>query len=166
MRLDTVMDRAEKLRLSADTTYCCCFRQGIFARFYEQVLYWFCFAIKPLKPMHERVKSGEPIIYGGLPIDSFEKMLAEGAPLQVEATEYGWRWPYAGQNSLPEDCPGFAQWRASIPAETLKNSTSLPAGKNILAELAAFNLAAHTPMQAMTAIADWQAHLRNREGTG
>jgi hypothetical protein len=30
------MDRAEKLRLSADATYCCCFRQGIFARFYEQ----------------------------------------------------------------------------------------------------------------------------------
>jgi hypothetical protein len=37
---------------------------------------------------------------------------------------------------------------------------------DVLAELAAFNLATHTPMQAMTSIAGWQEILRSREGTG
>jgi hypothetical protein len=83
------MDRTEKLRLSADTTYCCCFRQGMFVKFYEQGLYWFHFAVKPLKPMREKVENGKSIIYGGLPIESFEKILGEKNLLQTEATEYG-----------------------------------------------------------------------------
>jgi hypothetical protein len=78
------MNRAEKLRLSADTEYCHCFKQGIFARFYEQAPYWFISSVKPLKPMLETVKSGEPVLYGGLPITSFEKLLEEGALLQAE----------------------------------------------------------------------------------
>jgi hypothetical protein len=88
-RLPESMDRAEKLRMSADTTYCCCFRQGMFVKFYEQGLYWFHFVIKPLKPMREKVKNGESIIYGGLPIESFEKILGEKTLLQAEVTEYG-----------------------------------------------------------------------------
>ena len=72
------MERMEKPRLSADSEYGYCFKQGLFARFYEQSLYWFSTAIKPLKPMLEPVKGGEPILYGGLPIAGFEKLLAEG----------------------------------------------------------------------------------------
>ena len=30
----------------------------MFARFFEQGLYWFSHAVKPLKPMLERVKGG------------------------------------------------------------------------------------------------------------
>ena len=54
------MDRLEKLRLSADHEYGHCFKQGLFARFYEQSLYWFSFAVKALKPMPAPVKGGEP----------------------------------------------------------------------------------------------------------
>ena len=61
------MERIEKLRLSLDIEWCHCFKQGLFARFYEQNLYWFIHTVKPLKPMLERVKGGEPIVYGGLP---------------------------------------------------------------------------------------------------
>jgi hypothetical protein len=90
----------------------------MFARFYEQALYWFSFSVKPLKPMRETVKGGEPVLYGGLPIASFEKLLAEDALQQVETTEYGWCWPYAMQRELPEVAPPFAEWRETALAET------------------------------------------------
>jgi hypothetical protein len=73
------MDRGEKLHLSADEKYGHCFKQGMFLRLYEQSLYRFSHTVKPLKPMLERVKGGEPVIYGGLPISSFEKLLEDGA---------------------------------------------------------------------------------------
>jgi len=85
------MNRTEKLRLSADYEYGHCFKQGLFARFYEQSLYWFSFSIKPLKPMLERVKGDEPVVYGGLPISSFETLLEDGVLASVETMEYGWR---------------------------------------------------------------------------
>ncbi len=154
------MDRKEKLRLSADTELCHAFKHGLFARFFEQGLHWFTHTVKPLKPMLEQVKGGEPVVYGGLPSSSFEKLLEDGVLRQVEATDYGWRWPYAAQEPLPEDTPDFAVWREAALAET--NSPAKPAkgGRYILAEIAAFNLAAHTPMQAMNAIAKWQEALR------
>ena len=160
------MDRAEKLRLSADADTCFCFRHGAFARFYEQALYWFNVSVKPLKPMLERVKDGEPVLYGGLPIASFEKLLEEGVLQQAETTEYGWRWPYASQQARPETAPNFDEWRAKVMNEAENMQPTNPCGRNILAELAAFDLAGHTPMQAMNVIADWQNFLRNREGAG
>jgi hypothetical protein len=164
------MDRAEKLRFSVDADTCFCFRHGAFVRFYEQALYWFSSSVKPLKPMPERVKDGEPVLYGGLPIASFEKLLAEGALQHAETTEYGWRWPYAAQQArLPlvaEDAPSFAEWRANALAEAENRKSANTGGRNILAELAAFDLAGHTPMQAMSAIAEWQNVLKNREGAG
>jgi hypothetical protein len=160
------MDRTEKLRFSADADTCFCFKHGMFARLYERSLHWFSFSVKALKPMRETVKGGEPVLYGGLPIASFEKLLAEGALQQTETTEYGWRWPYAAQRELPEAVPLFAEWRETALAETEGRKPASPRGRNILAELAAFDLAGQTPMQAMTAIAGWQEILRNREGAG
>jgi hypothetical protein len=122
------MDRAEKLHLSADADTCCCFKQGMFARFYEHSLYWFTFSVKALKPMLEAVKGGAPILYGGLPIASFEKLLAEGALQQVETTDYGWRWLYAGQKPLPGDVPSFAGWREKVLAETGDRKMAVPQG--------------------------------------
>ena len=110
------MDRTEKLRLSVDTQHGYGFRQGLFIRLYEQGLYWFVVHIKPLKPMQERVKGGEPVVYGGLPISSFEKLLAEKA-IYAEATEHGWKWAYAGQTQgAGEDFSGFPAWRETALA--------------------------------------------------
>jgi len=158
------MDRSEKLRLSADYGYGHCFKQGLFARFYEQSLYWFSFAMKPLKPMLERVKGGEPVVYGGLPITSFEKLLTEGIFAAVETTEYGWRWPYAAQKACSGNAPPFVEWRAQVLAAPGEKKNAMPCGRDILTEIASFNLATHTPMQAMYAISEWQDALRNREG--
>lgn len=158
------MNRDEKLRLSANAEYCHCFKHGLFARFFEQGLYRFSHTIKPLKPMLERVKGGEPVLYGGLPISSFEKLLEEGALQAVETTEYGWRWPYAGQKPLPplmaEGVPDFALWRKEASSVVRDVETPVNSGRDVLTEILSFNLAAHTPMQAMNAIADWQEALR------
>jgi hypothetical protein len=162
------MQREEKLRLSADESFAYAFRHGVFTRFYEQSLHWFSLAVKPLKPMLERVKDNEPVVYGGLPIASFEKLLEEGVLQQVDMTEYGWRWPYAAQQRLPEDAPMFDEWRTAALAEAAANAMKRKAIKSfdrdIHAEILIFNLAIHSPMQAMNAIADWQAYLRERAG--
>jgi hypothetical protein len=165
------MQRDEKLRLSANQSFGYAFRHGVFTRFYEQSLHWFSLAVKPLKPMLERIKDNEPVLYGGLPIASFEKLLTEGVLHQVDTTEYGWRWPFAAQRELQKSAPEFDEWRAAALAEKTaiameKRQAAKPYGRDILAEIAAFTLAAHTPMQAMNAIAGWQDFLRNREGAG
>ena len=160
------MDRQEKLRLSANEEWCHCYKHGMFARFYEQGLYWFSHTIKPLKPMLERVKGGEPVVYGGLPISSLEALIEQGALQQAEATEYGWKWAYVGQKGLPEDTPEFSIWREAAlstvsPPTAMEATEKLIGNRDVLTEIVAFNLAAHTPMQAMNAIAGWQEALRS-----
>ena len=121
------MDRTKKLQISADAECCHCFKTGVFARFYEQSLYWFSHAVKPLKPMPERVKGGEPVIYGGLPISSLELLIEQGALQQAESTEYGWKWPYAGQQAaVAENTPEFAAWREDT-ARKMPRYPSVPA---------------------------------------
>lgn len=161
------MDRNEKLRLSADAEYGHCFKQGMFVRVYEQSLYWFVTHVKPLKPMQERVKGGDAVVYGGLPVASFEKLLAEGAITSAETTEYGWRWPYAARpDGKEENAAAFQSWRETALAAEAPLQSASNCGRDILRELRAFNIAGSTPMQAMTAVAGWQDYLRNREGAG
>ena len=105
------MNRAEKICLSANREYGYGFKQGLFVRLYEESLFWFSVHIKPLKPMLERVKGGEPLVYGGLPVASFEKLLEE-KQLFANATENGWKWCYAAQEyGANEDFSGFFAWR-------------------------------------------------------
>ena len=157
------MDRDEKLQLSANEGHGYTFRHGVFVRFYEQSLYWFSAHIKPLKPMLERVKGGEPVVYGGLPIASFEKLLAERL-LYTEATETGWKWEYAKQAvGAHEDFLGYAAWREeALARQTLQPNPA--SGRDVLQEIRNFNLAANTPIQTMSAVADWQEYLKNWEG--
>lgn len=159
------MDRVEKLRLSSSVEYGYCFKQGLFVRLYEHSLFWFVTHIKPLKPMLERVKGGEPILYGGLPVATFEKLL-EKSSFSTTATENGWKWRYAEQlHGADENFSGFPAWReAAFSAITPRQPDS--GDRNILHEIRTFNLANSTPIQAMSAVADWQEYLRNWEGAG
>ena len=160
------MDRREKLGLSASEAHGYVFRQGLFMRMYEQSLYWFALYVKPLKPMQERVKGGEPVVYGGLPVTSFEKLLEEKT-LCAEIIDNGWKWRYAKQaQGADEDFSKFPAWRENvliIEQPIKKNSTS---DRNILDEIRTFNLAGSTPIQTMSVVADWQEYLRNWEGAG
>jgi len=153
------LDRAEKLRLSAETGVVYGFRQGLFLKIMEQSLWRFVHLVRPLKPMLERVKGGGPIVYGGLPIKSFEAMLAENKLAGVEEMEYGWRWP------VDDDAitPGYEEWRAGTIAGS---NNAAPPGRNVIGELMELNLGHHTPMEVMNRVMDWQIYLRNREGAG
>jgi hypothetical protein len=116
------MDRAEKLRLSADGEFCRCFRHGMVARLYERSLHWFSVTVKSLKPMLERVKGGEPVVYGGMPITSFEKLVGESVLQQkVEKADYGWR--YAAQQAVP---PLVAEGTPSSPCRGRRSSYCPP----------------------------------------
>lgn len=183
------MDRVEKLHLSSNAKYGYCFKQGLFVRLYEQSLYWFVHHVKPLKPMPERVKGGEPIVYGGLPVSSFEKLLEKtrlyaeimdnfagqqnweppaGREPQAEAQEVpsqkGWKWQYTEQpQGASEDFSGFAAWRETLIAAALPQQSDYgSSARNILREIRTFNLANSTPIQAMSAVADWQEFLKNK----
>jgi len=156
------LDRAEKLRLSAEAGVVYGFRQGLFLKILEQSLWRFVHLVRPLKPMLERVKGGGPIVYGGLPIKSFEAMLAENKLPGVEEMEYGWRWPAADGEITPD----FDQWRSTVISESKSTAPPGPNGRDVIAEILAFNLGVHTPMETMNAVLGWQDYLRNREGAG
>lgn len=163
------MDRNEKLRLSAIEEYGCGFRHGVFLRLYEQSLFWFSVHIKPLKPMLELVKGGEPVVYGGLPITSFEALLAAGGLSATEQTEYGYLWPYAAQ-SVQNCAMNYQEWReqALVTLITEQKNDPLPvkASGTLVDGIMAFNLASSTPLEAMQAIHHWQQELRRQKGAG
>lgn len=79
----------------------------MFVRLYGKSLFWFITHVKSLKPMLERVKGGESVIYGGLPVATFEKLQQESS-FSATATENGWEWRYAEQvRGADEDFSGF-----------------------------------------------------------
>ena len=153
------LNREEKLKLSAEPGFIVGCRQGLFVKFFEQSLWRFVHTVRQLKPMREKVKGNGPVVYGGLPIKSFEALLAENKLPGVEGLEYGWRWPVIDD----EITPGYEEWRAGIIAEA---TTAAPSGRDVIAELMALNLGHHTPMEVMNQVLDWQVYLRNREGAG
>lgn len=153
------LDRETKLKLSSEAGYIYGFRQGLFIKFYEQSLWRFIHSVRPLKPMPEKVKGGGPVVYGGLPLKSFEALLAENKLPGVEKLDGGWRWPVADSGTEP----GYEEWRSAAMSEA---KAVAPAGRDVLAEVMAFNLGIHTPMEVMNRVLDWQVYLRNREGAG
>lgn len=151
------LSRDEKLKLSADPKFVQIFRQGLFAKLYEQSLWRFVHQVKPLKPMLERVKGGEPVLYGGLPQKSLEALLADSKLPGAEPTEYGWCWPVIDG----EITPGYEEWRSAV----IKASEAIPVqrlgGRDILREIIDYDLAGSTPLSAMLAISDWREYLQN-----
>lgn len=153
------LSREEKLKLSAESGFIVGCRQGLFVKFYEQSLWRFIHTARQIKPMREKVKGGGLVIYGGLPIKSFEALLTENKLPGAETLEYGWRWPIEDSKITPV----YEEWRAGVIAEA---NTAAPNGRDVITELMALNLGHHTPMEVMNQVLDWQVYLRNREGTG
>lgn len=150
------VSRDDKLRLSAEISYGHAFRQGLFAKLYEQSLWRFVHQVKPLKPMLEKVKGGQPLLYGGLPQKSFEALLAENKLPDAEPTEYGWRWPVTNN----EITPGYEDWRSAALKAAEEISAPSGGGRDILKEKIEYDLAGSTPLKAMLAINDWREYLQ------
>ena len=50
------MEIGERLRWSEDNQWLACFREGLFVRFYDAHLAWFCQRVKSLKVLSREVK--------------------------------------------------------------------------------------------------------------
>jgi hypothetical protein len=124
------LERVEKLKLSNSLEYIYGFKQGIFIKFYEKSLYRFIKHFRELKPMLEKVKNDQPIVYGGLPFKSFEALTEQGLVIGLERNEHWLRWPIGRvgkEGELSQRCdrdrPGhqddlealnYQQWRKEV----------------------------------------------------
>ena len=112
--------------------------------------------------MPETTKQGERLLYGGLPLASFDALIRENAFPGLQATEYGYTWDCSGQSVEAF----YPQWReeqfAAIAERPGKDAAGRigTADKQILERIRTFELARATPMEAMNAIALWQTALR------
>ena len=88
------MEIGERLRLSESGEWLACFREGMFIRFYDAHMGWFCQQGKPLKVLQRSFKKleGRVVLYGGFPASSFEAWLAVQEPaLVVQEQPWGLR---------------------------------------------------------------------------
>jgi hypothetical protein len=201
------LKRIDKLELSSSAEYIYGFKQGIFIKFYEKSLYRFIKNYRDLKPMLEKVKNSQPIVYGGLPLKSFTALTADqGLRQGLEITDQWLRWPFGGSGDDGEQVDQdsrhdyksdrndqgdgeeleYQKWRSEVMAADQREkqlSRECPSSgvefggdsrgvkskgdedRNILLELAEFDLAVSAPVQTMNKVMDQQNFLRNRKKT-
>ena len=95
------MEIGVRFRLSESSEWLACFREGMFIRFYNAHLGWFCQQGKPLKVLRRSFKKleGRVVLYGGLPQASFQAWLLTQHPaLAVQEQPWGC------------SCTGRASW--------------------------------------------------------
>ena len=161
------MERTEKLRLSMDFMIAHAFRLGLFMRLYEASLCWFVHYARPLKIMPEVTRQRETLLYGGLPIASFEALAQDGKFSDLRETEYGFCWNCQGQ-SVENTYPKWREEQVSLlPASPARRDKQpKTADMEVLDRLKGFELARATPLEAMNAIASWQSALRGQGKEG
>lgn len=163
------MEISERLRLSSDREWLAVFHEGMFMRFYDAHLGWFCQRGRKLKVLRRDVKklNGQTVYYGGLPQATFQEWLRLSEPV-LEVQEQ----PWGLQLRIPDglDIEGLLMWCAEQPLAATQLSTKAAAGlkmqeeaalnapgPQILFELEQLILANCTPLHAMQWIARWQA---------
>lgn len=155
------MEIGERLRLSESSEWLACFREGMFIRFYNAHLGWFCQQGKPLKVLQRSFKKlqGRVVLYGGLPQTSFQAWLLTQHPaLAVQEQPWGLQLHLPGRLDLQ----ALQAWCAAQPIATTQLSP--PAAvcaesgqQQVLNELTQVGLASCTPLQALQWQARWQS---------
>jgi hypothetical protein len=118
--------------------------------------------------MLEKVRNGDPIVYDGLPWKSFESHMDGQDEAVLERTEYGYRRRFHERG----DSTDFADWRAETVETCLarRNDAKSKSGKSdaderkdVLEEIAGFDLLNSTPIRTMNMVREQQVILRNRK---
>ncbi|KAJ8739033.1 hypothetical protein H9Y13_13035 [Aeromonas veronii] len=153
-----------------------CFVEGMFVRFYQGQLAWYCQQVKPIKVCTRAVKklAGQQIYYGGVPKGLFDAWLAHQAEEQWMITHYPWGVWLA--LPTPLDIPALLAWCAAHAAPPIRTSpkpasaSTVPAvetaeaacdtGNQVLQQLRALPLADITPLQALQWLHQWQRQLQ------
>lgn len=168
------MNIEQRLSLAERPDGIACFVEGVFVRFYQGHLAWYCQQVKSIKVCSRKVKklSGRQIYYGGVPKSLFGDWLALQSPARWKITRHSWGWWLALPVSL--DVATLIAWCESHTApEGSRLGGALPppvevrrarlgadgAEAFVLQQLRALALADITPLQAWQLIHLWQQQL-------
>ncbi len=145
------------------------YKEGLFARAYNEGAYGFIHQVMACKPMRRFVKSaGADRVVCGMPLTSLAKLPGFAQATQLDALT--WRWPL----SNPIDRPQYDAWREALPlllpgASAAVADVAAPAppvanfAQRLIAQLMQFNVAASTPVAALNLVADLQRQWQESE---
>lgn len=162
------MEIGERLQLSESDACLAVFREGLFMRFYDAHLGWFCQQGKPLKVLCREVKKlqGRVVLYGGLPESALRNWLAAQVPaLDVHEQPWGLQVRIAGGLPMAQLQAWCVAQRALVPLAPLPAAPAIEAGgtaalgepqQQILHELNQLALISCTPLQALQWLTRWQ----------
>lgn len=174
------MNIEQRLAWAARPEGIACFVEGIFVRFYQGQLAWYCQQVKPIKVCSRAVKklAGQQIYYGGVPKGLFDAWLAQQPEGQWTITHHSWGVWLA--LPTPLDMPELLAWCTAHAAPPSSKSSSkqpksaptstTPAGQadeaindarnQVLQQLRALPLADITPLEALQWLHQWQRQLQ------
>ena len=153
-------------RQAADLGAVFIYKEGLFARAYNEGAYGFIHHVMECKPLRRFVKSaGEDRVVCGVPLTVLAKLPGFGQASQLDALT--WRWPLV----TPVDLAQYEVWRESLPlmliAKAAKAVESTPPvvdlAQRLIEQLIRFNVAASTPVAALNLVADLQRQWRESE---
>jgi hypothetical protein len=153
-------------RQAADPGAVFIYKEGLFARAYNEGAYGFIHHVLACKPLRRFVKSaGADRVVCGVPLTVLEKLPGFGHVSQLDAQT--WRWPLV----TPVEFAMYEAWRESLPlmpgAKAVEAVASSPPvadlAQRLIDQLIRFNVAASTPVAAMNLVADLQRQWRESE---
>lgn len=156
-------------RQAADLGAVYLYKEGLFARAYNEGAYGFIHQVMACKPMRRFVKAaGEDRVVCGVPLTTLKRLPAFEQASQIDALT--WRWPLI----VPVERVLYEAWRESLPL-MMPNASSptvdvdgaaqvLPKlAQRLMDRLMQFNVAASTPVAALNLVADLQRQWQERE---
>ena len=156
-------------RQAADPGAVFLYKEGLFARAYNEGAYGFIHQVMACKPMRRFVKAaGADRVVCGVPLTTLEKLPGFAQATQLDALT--WRWPL----NNPVDRAQYAVWREALPlllpgapAAIATEATPAPPvtdfAQRMIERLMQFNVAASTPVAALNLVADIQRQWQERE---
>lgn len=154
-------------RQAADLGAVFIYKEGLFARAYNEWAYGFIHHVLACKPMRRFVKSaGEDRVVCGVPLTVLAQLPGFAQATQLDALT--WRWPL----DSPVDRAQFDVWRDHLPlimpgvSAAVAVVSALPRAvlaQRLIDQLTQFNVAASTPMAALNLVADLQQQWQERE---
>jgi hypothetical protein len=136
------------------------YKEGLFARAYNEGAYGFIHQVLACKPMRRFVKSaGADRVVCGVPLTVLAQLPGFALATQLDALT--WRWPLAS----PIDRAQYDAWREHLPlimsgvSSAVAAASSTPMvnlAQRLMDRLLQFNVAASTPVAALNLVADLQ----------
>lgn len=151
-------------RQAADLAAVYLYKEGLFARAYNEGAYGFIHQVLACKPMRRFVKAaGEDRVVCGVPFTVLAKLPGFAQAGQLDALT--WRWPL----TTPVDRVQYDAWREALPLIPTVAAAAAPVppladlAQRLIEQLIHFNVAASTPVAALNLVADLQQQWQERE---